>query len=84
MNPRVKKVIYQSPYKLLVTFANKEEKVFDFSIYLSFPVYHLLQNESFCSKATVVNGTVAWDDTVDFDPDTLYLESEGLYSESIQ
>lgn len=83
MNPRIKKVIYQSPHKLLLTFANEEERIFDFSTYLSYPVYHSLQNESFCYKATVVNGTVVWDDIVDFDPDTLYLESESLYAGSV-
>ena len=75
MNPRVLTVQYKKPYKLILTFTNNEIKEFDFSNYLGYPVYHALMDESFCNIARVVNGTVAWDDNVDFDPDTLYSES---------
>jgi len=37
-----------------------------------------LQDETFCRRAKVFNGTVVFDDEVDFDPDTLYLESKKL------
>lgn len=78
MNPRVKKVIYQSPYKLVLTFTNNEKKIFDFTEYLSYPIYETLKNEVLCTQAKVMTGTVVWNDEVDFDPDTLYLESESL------
>jgi hypothetical protein len=78
MNPRVKEVQYRAPYKLLLTFANDERKQFDLLPYLDYPVYSPLKDESYCRKAKVLWGTVAWDETVDFDPDTLYLESEGV------
>ena len=78
MNPRVTAVEYKSKYKLLLTFENSELKEFNLSPYLHYPVFELLNDESFCSKAKVFNGTVAWDDTIDFDPDTLYLESKIL------
>jgi hypothetical protein len=80
MNPRVSSVQYQSPHKLILRFNNNEVKEFDFSSYLHYPVYQILKNETYCQKATVVNGTVVWDDATDFDPDTLYLESKPLYS----
>ena len=75
VNPRVLAVQYKTPYRLTLTFSNNEIKEFDFSSYLSYPVYNALKDETFCNKARVVNGTVAWDEVVDFDPDTLYLES---------
>jgi uncharacterized protein DUF2442 len=78
MNPRVTAVQYENPYKLILTFANKEVREFDFSSYLGYPVYAILKDEAYCRKARVLNGTVVWDDFVDFDPDTLYLESKPL------
>ena len=75
MNPRVIHVSYQSPYKLLLTFSNREQKQFDLTPYLRYPVFQPLQNEAFCQKAKVCFGTVAWDEVIDMDPDTLFLES---------
>jgi len=78
MNPRVVKVEYQSPYKLRLCFSDNKIKQFDLSPYLQYPVYQPLQDESFCSKARVEFDTVVWNDSLDFDPDTLYLESETI------
>jgi hypothetical protein len=75
MNPRVISVEYISPYKLKLKFNNNDIKQFDITPYLNYPVYHQLKNEAFCSTAKVFNNTVVWDDMIDFDPDTLYLES---------
>ena len=80
MNPRLKEVNYKSKFKLILTFENDEVKEFDLSPYLHYPVFEPLSDESFCDKAKIFNGTVAWDDTIDFDPDTLYLESKSLAS----
>lgn len=76
MNPRVIKAEYESRYKLILTFDNNEIKEFDFSSYLHYPVYQVLQDESFCRNVRIFNGTVIWDNETDFDPDTLYLESK--------
>ena len=78
MNPRVTAVEYKSKYELLLTFENNELKEFNLSPYLHYPVFEFLNDESFCSKAKVFNGTVIWDDITDIDPDTLYLESKIL------
>ncbi|HEY5461935.1 MAG TPA: DUF2442 domain-containing protein [Hanamia sp.] len=75
MNPKAKNIIYKSPYNLIVTFTNGEVKKINLKPYLKYPVYQELKNESFCSKAKVQNGTVVWNDEIDFDPDRLYLES---------
>lgn len=50
MNPRVSHVQYQTPYKLLLTFTNNEIKVFDFSSYLTYPIYTILNDETFVKK----------------------------------
>lgn len=78
MNPRIKTVIYKKPYRLILSFTNGEQKEFDLSPYLSYPVYKNLKDESFCSKVKVIDGTIAWNDEIDFDPDTLYLESKSM------
>ena len=78
MNPRVLQVEYMEGYKLLVTFTNKEHRQFDLTSYLRYPVYEPLKDESFCKKVKVVDGIIQWNDIIDFDPDTLYLESKPL------
>ncbi len=78
MNPRIKCVVYIKPYKLILSFRNEEQKEFDLSPYLSYPVFEKLKDESFCSNVKIVNGTITWNDEIDFDPDTLYLESNPL------
>lgn len=78
MPPRAKNILYKSPYNFIVTFTNGEVKKFDIRPYLNYPVYAELKNESFCSKATVQNGTVVWNNEIDIDPDRLYLESRSL------
>jgi uncharacterized protein DUF2442 len=75
MNPRAKNIFYKSPYNFIVTFTNGEVKKFDVKPYLKYPVYEELKHESFCSKATIQNGIVVWNDEIDMDPDRLYLES---------
>jgi hypothetical protein len=83
MNPRPMHVTYVSPYKLIITFTDKKVKMFDLQPYLNFPIYQILQDESFCSKATVQHGTVVWNDEVDMDPDRLYLDSREVTKERV-
>jgi hypothetical protein len=78
MNPRIKQAEYKSKYQLILTFENGEVKEFDLSPYLHYPIFEPLNDESFCSKFRVFNGTIVWNDETDFDPDTLYLESKSL------
>jgi len=76
MNPRASFVKYKPHYKLIVTFSNDEVKEFDLRRYLDYPVYEPLRDESFCSKVKVIDGVILWDDVIDIDPDTVYLESK--------
>lgn len=75
MNPKAANILYESPYKLIVTFTNSEVKKFDLMPYLEYPVYRELKNESFCRRAAIQNVTVVWNDKIDLGPDRLYLES---------
>jgi Protein of unknown function (DUF2442) len=78
MNSRVEKVVCIGNSNLEITFKNKEVKVFDVTPYLDYPVFKKLKDEVFFRKAHVLNGTVAWDEYIDFDPDTLYQEGKEL------
>lgn len=75
MNPRIVNMEYLRNHQFLLFFSNGEQKLFDLKPYLHYPIYHALQDEAFCSKAILFNGTLKWDDEIDFDPDTIYLES---------
>ena len=75
MNPRVTQVVPLAGYGLILTFSNGETRRFDLSPYLRYPVFEPLRNEGFFMLAKPSHGTVAWTDEIDFDPDTLYLES---------
>ncbi len=75
MNPRIIAIEYLQNHKFLLRFSNDELKIFNLKPYLQYPVYQALEDETFCAKATVFNGTIKWDEVIDFDPDTLYMES---------
>jgi len=74
MNSRIHQVHYKSPYKRVLNFNNDERKIFDFRDYLQYPVYKHLANEAFYADAKVMMSNVTWNDEIDFDPNTLYLQ----------
>lgn len=74
MNPRVK-IGYENPYELILAFTNNEKKRVNLLPYLNYPVYSPFKDESYCKNARVLSGTVVWDETINFDPNTLFLES---------
>ena len=76
MNPRIKLVQALENYMLAITFNNGEEKYFDVQPYLEIGVFKSLKNSTMFSTAKAEYGTVIWQNGVDFDPDTLYLESK--------
>ena len=75
MNPRVKKVIPLSDYKLQIEFNNGERRVYDCANILDFGVFKELQDKNYFQLAKTVDGTVAWPHGQDICPDTLYLDS---------
>ncbi|MEP6465825.1 MAG: DUF2442 domain-containing protein [Parafilimonas sp.] len=78
MNPRVQNVKCKDEKHLIVTFENGEQKAFDMSPYFIYPVFKPLKDRVFFNKAHVLYGTVAWNNEIDIDPDTLYLEGKLL------
>lgn len=78
MNSRVAKIKAQKDYCLLITFANGEEKLFDIKPYLETGVFKSLKKLAMFGTARAEYGTVVWQNDVDFDPDTLYLESKAI------
>ena len=78
MNPRVKHVQILDNYRLLLTFANNEKKIFDVKPYLSVGIFKELKNQEVFNSAKTNDGTVQWINEADFCPDTLYLESQYL------
>lgn len=75
MNPYVVDGSCQSPHKLLLTFGNNEQRVSDLTSYLHYCVFQPLQNEDFYQQLIARLNTVTWNNTIDFDLDTLFLES---------
>jgi hypothetical protein len=74
MNPRVTSAVAQKDFTLLITFANGERKFFDVKPYLNIGVFTSLKNFIMFSTAHAEHGIVVWQNNVDFDPDTLYIE----------
>ena len=75
MNPRVRKVVPLSDYKLLIEFNNGEQGVYDCEHLLDFGVFKELKDKSYFAKAKALDGTVVWPHEQDICPDTLYLDS---------
>lgn len=76
MNPRISAVSARDDFVLLLTFNNGEIRNFEMTPYLGYPAFEPLRQASFFKQARASHGTVAWPQNIDFDPDTLYLESQ--------
>jgi hypothetical protein len=62
-------------YKLLLTFENKEKKIFDVSPYLDIGNFKELKNSSLFKTVKVNFDTIEWANNLDFDPEFLYEKS---------
>ena len=71
--PRVSAVEVLDDYKLLVTFKNQEQKIYDAKPLLQLPIYKNLAKVF--ASARVECGTVTWHGDIDISPETLYLNS---------
>jgi len=78
MNPRIQEVLTHDDYTMTLKFANGEIRVFDLGPYLDYPVFEPLKNIGFFKLARAAHGTVVWPREIDFDPDTLFLESRAV------
>jgi len=76
MNPRVIAVKPLPCFKLQLTFANQEQKIFDVSSYLTLGIFAELSDPSLFNQVRAFNGSIIWPNELDLDPDTLYLDSQ--------
>lgn len=61
---------------MLVTFSNKEQRVFDATCLLEYPVYAPLKDNNVFNTAKISNGVLTWDNgKIDIAPETLYEKS---------
>lgn len=72
MHWRVKKVVAQDDYTLVLTFEDGKRKLFDVKPYLDKGVFRELQDINMFKTARVFFSTVAWANGADFDPEGLY------------
>jgi hypothetical protein len=75
MNPRVTAVEAQPDFALSLTFSDGSRRRMDLRPYLDIPVFRRLRDPAFFARARACHGTVVWPGGIDFDPDTLYLDS---------
>jgi hypothetical protein len=71
----VTSVVPLSRSRLLPTFSNGEQRVFDVSPYLDKGIFTGLANARYFGQVRVVAGHVEWPEAQDFSRDTLYLRS---------
>jgi len=72
---RVKYVRPLDGYKLLLTFTNGKQKVYDMSMRLEKPCFLPLRDMDLFNRAYVEHGTVVWNEDIDICPDELYYNS---------
>ena len=73
MSPNIIKVQALKNYKLLITFSNKEIKIFDMVPYLKYPIFKPLYDEEVFKKFSIIDGTIEWECGADLSNDTFYL-----------
>lgn len=78
MNPRVEQVAVEPGHTLRLTLANGEQRRFGMERYPDVPVFQRLRDPAFFALARATQDTVTWPGGIDFDPDTLYLDSIAL------
>ncbi len=76
MNPRVQAVQPRADYTLLLTFTNREERVFDMKPYLDKGIFRELRDYGYFNAVRVFLGSIAWPHGQDLCPDTLYEDSQ--------
>ncbi|MBI4930229.1 MAG: DUF2442 domain-containing protein [Bacteroidetes bacterium] len=79
MNPRITAVKANPDFTLVLTFANRQKRIFDMKPYLPIGVFRQLKKYSKFKKVKPFLGSIAWATGQDLCPDTLYLDSKRIY-----
>jgi hypothetical protein len=77
-SPDIKEAKTLNEYKILLTFINGEQKVFDLKPYLNYPVFKPLNDINEFNNFIIEDGTIEWKCGADLSPDTFYIESTPL------
>ncbi|MFC2156047.1 DUF2442 domain-containing protein [Acidobacteriota bacterium] len=75
MYPGIKNVKPLSGFKLLLTFENNEEKIFDVNPFLDKGIFKELKDAESFNTVHVCFDTVEWNNGADLCPELLYAES---------
>jgi len=76
MNPQVIGVEPQAEHKVMITFDNKEVRVFDMSPYINrSSFFKQLEDEEYFKTVRVSLGSIQWKNGQDLSPHTLYSNS---------
>jgi len=78
--PRVISVSLMADFKLLLTFTNGEQRLFDAKPLLSVEAFKPLNNKSTFEAVKTAYGSIMWPNNIDYCPDTLYAESCPFFS----
>jgi hypothetical protein len=78
MYPAIRNVKPLDVYRLLLLFANGEEKVFDVSPYLNIGKFTELRDVSLFRSVVVKFDSVEWANHLDLDPEFLYEKTSSL------
>ena len=71
----IKSVTALEDYKLLLTFKNNEERIFDMNEYLDKGIFTELRDKKMFKTVHVSFDTIEWANGADLDPEILYNES---------
>ena len=74
--PKLIGVTPMENYKLLLAYANKEKRLYDFKPNLEHPFFKPLANEELFRKVSAKDGELEWVTGQDFCPHTLYSDSK--------
>lgn len=78
MRPRAIAVKPLDDYRLLVTFGNNEERVFDVKPYLDLKPFEQLKNPALFNTVYIAGLSIEWITGQDICPDELYFNSTPL------
>ena len=71
----IKSVSYYQDYKVLLTFENNEQRLFDVAPYLDLGIFNELKDLDNFKTVHVCFDTIEWANGVDLDPEILYQDS---------
>jgi len=72
----VKNVTPLADYKLLITFENGEDRIFDVKPYLAIGKFSELKDTTLFNSVSICFDSIEWANHLDLDPEFLYQKSE--------